>query len=319
MTDEIQRIEVDVAHDGQRLDKFLCEAVAGLSRARVRALLDEGHVRVDGRRQRKGDVVKQGAVVEIHGSAPPQDFDPLADDATGLVVRYLDDAVAVVDKPAGQPTHPLRHDERGTLANQIIARFPETAGVGFHRREPGLLHRLDTDTSGLVVVARTAEAFAALRGASTEGRIEKRYLALVEGRVADEGTVEFPLVPHRKDPKRVEAVTEHVRLRAGTKTHAALTRYRVARALGDFTLLEVSLERAFRHQVRAHLAVIGHPLVGDTLYRGPALPEELGVTLSRHFLHASEVIFAHPVTGEATRVVSPLPDELAKVVSALRG
>ena len=190
MTDEIQRIEVDAAHDGQRLDKFLCEAVAGLSRARVRTLLDEGQVRVDGRRQRKGDVVKQGAVVEIHGNAPPQDFDPLADDAAGLVVRYLDDAVAVVDKPAGQPTHPLRHDERGTLANQIIARFPETAGIGFHRREPGLLHRLDTDTSGLVVVARTAEAFTALRGASTEGRIEKRYLALVEGRVADEGTVD---------------------------------------------------------------------------------------------------------------------------------
>jgi 23S rRNA pseudouridine1911/1915/1917 synthase len=235
--------------------------------------------------------------------------------------------VAVLEKPAGMPAHPLRPDETGTLANVIIARWPATREIGFARREPGLLHRLDTDTSGLVVVAKTAAAFDALRAASRDGKVTKRYLALVEGRVAAEGRVDYPLVPHRKDPKRVEAVTPHVRLRAGTRTHEAQTRYRPVRALsvppaavggipGEYTLVEVELETAFRHQVRVHLATVGHPLVGDVLYRGPDASSELG--LSRHFLHATEVVFTHPGTGEFTRVTSALPKDLAGVLDRLR-
>lgn len=311
-------LTVSDAHAGKRLDRFLVDALPELSRARARDLLDEGQVRVNGRRMRKGDVVAAGDAVVIQGALPPQDFSPLADPSVPFVVRHEDPAVLVVDKPAGVPTHPLRPDEMGTLANGLVARFPETREVGYRKREPGILHRLDTDTSGLVVVARTVGAFDALRESMRGGNTTKRYLALVEGRIAAEGTVEIPLVPHRKDPKRVEAVTEHVRLRAGTKTHPAVTRYRPVRPLGDYTLVEVELESAFRHQVRAHLAVIGHPLVGDTLYRGPRLADDLGVTLNRHFLHASEVVFAHPVTGAETRVTSPLPDDLAAVVGKLR-
>ena len=192
------------------------------------------------------------------------------------------------------------------------------AGVGFHQREPGLLHRLDTDTSGLLLAARNTEAFEELRAATAAEKLEKRYLALVEGRLAGEGVVELPLIPHRKDPKRVEAVTEHVRLRAGVKAHPATTRWRVAKEVGEFTLLEVSLTRAFRHQVRAHLAAIGHPLVGDVLYRGPALPADVAQGLARHCLHASEIHFPHPRTGAPTRVVSPLPDDIAGVIHRLR-
>ena len=316
---DIRRVTVTDEHAGKRLDRFLVEALPELSRARVKTLLDDGRVRVDGKRLRKGDPVSAGAVVEIRGELPQQDFSPREDPSISLVVRYDDPAVVVLDKPAGMPTHPLRPDETGTLANAILARYPETREVGFHLREPGLLHRLDTDTSGLVIVARNKAAFESLRNASKSGEVRKRYLALVEGRVSAEGVVDLPLVPHRKDPRRVEVVTEHVRLRAGTKTHEARTEYRVARALGDFTLLEVEVARAFRHQVRAHLAHIGHALVGDALYRGPSLPEELGVTLTRHFLHASEVVFPHPTSGEPVRVTSPLPDELAQVVGRLRG
>ncbi len=316
--DATKTLSVTAEHAGKRLDRYLVDALPELSRARVRALLDDGAVRVNGRRLRKGDVLAEGDAVVVSGELPQADFTPLADPSVAVVVRHEDAAVVVLDKPAGVPTHPLRPDEKGTLANGIVHAYPETREVGYRRREPGVLHRLDTDTSGLVVVARTAEAFDALRADMKAGKVTKRYLALVEGRVATEGSVDLPLVPHRKDPKRVEVVTEHVRLRAGTKTHEAHTRYRPVRSLGEFTLVEVELESAFRHQVRAHLAVIGHPLAGDRLYRGPALPDDLGAALDRHFLHASEVVFRHPTTGAEVRVTSPLPDDLAAVVGKLR-
>lgn len=317
--DATRRLTIEPRHASQRLDKVLVELLPELSRARVRTLLDEGQVRVNGRRLRKGDPLPEGAEITVEGVLPPQDFSPVPAPEAVLVVRYEDEAVVVLDKPAGMATHPLRPDETGTLANAILGRYPETRAVGFKRREPGLVHRLDTETSGLVMVARTVEAFEAMRVASAEGTVHKRYLALVEGAVMAEGVIDLPMVPHRKDPKRVEVVTEHVRLRAGTRTHPAQTRYRVARSFEGFTLLEVEVERAFRHQVRAHLAVMGMPLVGDALYRGPTLPETLGVTLGRHFLHASEVIFPHPITGAETRATSPLPDDLTAVLGALQG
>jgi len=316
--DASKTLTVTAEHAGKRLDRYLVDALPELSRARVRTLLDGGTVRVNGRRLRKGDPLAEGDTVIVTGEIPQPDFTPLADPGVPIVVRYEDAAVVVLDKPAGVPTHPLRPDEKGTLANGIIAAYPETKDVGYKRREPGILHRLDTETSGLVVVARTVAAFDALRAQMKAGEMQKRYLALVEGVVASEGAVDLPLVPHRKDPKRVEVVTEHVRLRAGTKTHEAHTRYRPARALGEYTLVEVELESAFRHQVRAHMAVIGHPLVGDRLYRGPSLPEDLGLALERHFLHASEVVFRHPVTGAEVRVTSALPDDLAAVVGRLK-
>lgn len=318
---------VETEHAGKRLDRYLVDVVPDLSRARVKAMLDAGQVRVDGRRARKGDAVSAGATIELLAPPPPRDFSPLAEPDLAVTARFEDAAVAVLEKPAGMPTHPLKPDELGTLANAIVARYPETLEIGFARREPGLLHRLDTDTSGLVIVARLPEAFEALRAASRAGNVHKRYLALVEGAVPTEGRVDYPLVPHRKDPKRVEAVTPHVRLRAGTRTHEAQTRYRPVRSFrvptgsvdappGELTLVEVELETAFRHQVRVHLATVGHPLVGDTLYRGPAAPGAMGLT--RHFLHASEVIFPHPRTGAETRVTSPLPDDLAAVLHHLR-
>ena len=309
---------VSAAQAGQRLDRFLVDVTPGLSRARARTILEAGQVRVDGHRVRKGEPLVEGNVVEVTGDLPPQDFPPVATPDVTLVIRYQDADVVVAEKPAGMPTHPLRPDETGTLANALIGHFPEMSGVGFHQREPGLLHRLDTDTSGLLLAARNQEAFEELRAATAGEKLEKRYLALVEGRLAGEGTIELPLVPHRKDPKRVEAVTEHVRLRSAVKPHPATTRWRVASEVGEYTLLEVSLTRAFRHQVRAHLAAIGHPLVGDVLYRGPALPFDISQGLARHCLHASEIHFPHPRTGVMTRVVSALPDDIAGVIHRLR-
>jgi 23S rRNA pseudouridine1911/1915/1917 synthase len=320
-------VKVSEEHAGKRLDRFLVDAVPDLSRSRVKAMIDDGQVKVNRRRARKGDTVAEGNEVEILAPPPPRDFSPIAKDDPSVAVRHEDADVIVIEKPAGLPTHPLRPDEVGTAANVVIARWPETHEVGFSRKEPGLLHRLDTDTSGLLVVCRNAEAFESLRRASREGRVTKRYLALVEGKIAADGRVDYPLVPHRKDPKRVEAVTPHVRLRAGTKTHEAHTRYRPMRTLvtppaasgglqGEYTLIEVELETAFRHQVRVHLSTVGHPLVGDVLYRGPDVSSELG--LHRHFLHATEVMFPAPKDGQIVRVTSPLPKELSNVLDRLR-
>lgn len=312
---------VGAEHVGKRLDRFLVDTIPELSRARVKEMIAAGQVRVNGRRARKGDAVSEGDTVQLLAPPPPRDFTPLAEPELPLVVRHEDDFVVVVEKPAGMPTHPLRPDETGTVANAIVARYPETMNIGFARREPGLLHRLDTDTSGLLIVARLPEAFEKLRAASRQGKIVKHYIALVEGEVVAEGRVDYPLVPHRKDPKRVEAVTPNVRLRAGTRIHPAHTRYRPVRVFRHpempwtYSLLEVEVHVAFRHQVRVHLATIGHPLVGDALYRGPVPPPELG--LSRHFLHASKVVFPHPRTGEETVVRSPLPEDLDGFIKRL--
>jgi 23S rRNA pseudouridine1911/1915/1917 synthase len=318
-TAPFQTLTVEAHHAGARLDKFLVDRVPELSRARVKAMIEGGQVRLDGRRARKGDAVAVGQTVDLLAPPPPRDFDPIADASITLSVLYEDADVIVVDKPSGMPTHPLQPSELGTAANAIIAKYPETAGVGFARREPGLLHRLDTDTSGVLVVARNQKAFDSLRNASHNAKVHKRYVALVEGSVPAEGRVDYPLVPHRKDPRRVEAVTPHVRLRAGTRTFDAHTRYKPTRSIRTkdamFTLVEVEVETAFRHQVRVHLATVGHPLYADTLYKGP--PPVGNVRLDRHFLHASEVAFAHPSDGRIVTVKSPLPNDLSAALAAL--
>lgn len=314
-----QTLTVEPHHAGARLDKFLIDRIPELSRARVKVMIDGGQVRVDGRRARKGDALRAGQTVELLAPPPPRDFDPIADGSIALSVLYEDTDVVVIDKSAGIPTHPLKPTELGTVANAIIARYPECAGVGFARREPGLLHRLDTDTSGTLIVARNQKAFDALRNASREGKVHKRYIALVEGAVPAEGRVDYPLVPHRKDPRRVEAVTPHVRLRAGTRTFEAHTRYKPTRTIRTkdsvFTLIEVEVETAFRHQVRVHLAAVGHPLYADALYKGP--PAAPNVRLNRHFLHASEVSFAHPSDGRIVTARSPLPNDLSAALAAI--
>lgn len=318
-TAPFQTLTVEAHHAGARLDKFLVDRVPELSRARVKAMIEGGQVRLDGRRARKGDAVNPGQTVELLAPPPPRDFDPIADSSIALTVLYEDADVVVIDKPSGMPTHPLQPTELGTAANAIIAKYPECAGVGFARREPGLLHRLDTDTSGALIVARNQKAFDALRNASRDGTVHKRYLALVEGSVPAEGRVDYPLVPHRKDPRRVEAVTPHVRLRAGTRTFDAHTRYKPTRTIrtkdAAFTLVEVEVETAFRHQVRVHLATVGHPLYADSLYKGP--PAAANVRLDRHFLHASEVSFAHPSDGRIVTVKSPLPNDLSAALAAI--
>jgi 23S rRNA pseudouridine1911/1915/1917 synthase len=297
--------------DGERLDKAAAKLAANLSVARVKRAIDEGQVRVNGRRRAKGASVAEGETITIaRDQVLSPDSPAMADPDAALVVRFESKTVIVADKPAGQPTAPLKPSERGTLANALVGKYPELAGIGYSPREPGILHRLDTNTSGLVIVARTADAFAALREALQDGRIEKKYVLVCKSEgLADEGTIAHPLANHPKDHRRVLACV-HPRDVMRNAPRQASTSYRVLRRGDEYALVEATVARALRHQIRVHFAAIGHPLVGDALYG--STDTSLG---NRHALHASAVAFAGADEASAFDVESPLPPELAALIS----
>ncbi len=289
----VVRVEPDAA--GERLDKLLVARVPGLGRRRAADLFRAGAVRVGARVANKGELAVAGTeiYVELGGDDVPEPEPELS-----LSVRLETPRLLVVDKPAGQPTAPLAPGERGTLAGALIGHYPELRGVGYRAREPGLLHRLDTETSGLVIVARDADAFQRLRRALVAGRIDKRYLAIVaSAELPDHGVVDEP----------IEADPQHARrVRVGRGGRRRTTEFSVVQRGAAWTLLELRVSRAYRHQIRAHLAFIGHPIAGDARYGGPPLPA-LG---TRHALHASYAAWSgdDSVPGFAER--SPLPADL---------
>ncbi|AKT42645.1 RluA family pseudouridine synthase [Chondromyces crocatus] len=301
---------------GSRLDKLLVQLVPGLGRAAAKRLFDEGRVRVvapertgRGRVASKGDVAAAGEVIEL-------DLEP--DDASGAAIPEPDAPLQVilerhdlviVDKPAGMPTAPLKPGERGTLANALVGHYPEMANIGFSSREPGLCHRLDTETSGLVLAARTAKAFAALVNALKEARLDKRYLLICQsGDLPEIGAIEIPLAPHPKDRRRVYPCI-HPRDVIRYEPRPATTTYRRVALAGLWELVEARAPKAMRHQIRAHFAAIGHPLAGDTLYGGPAAPG-----LERHALHAEYIAWAGSAEVPAFTARSPLPPDMQAIV-----
>ena len=293
---------------GQRLDRWLCALLPGLGRAGSRRLIEGGDVRVNGRRAPAGArlasgdrvVLREQAEAERAGatvSAQPEPELPLN-------VCYEDAHLVVVDKPAGMPSHPLRAHERGTLAGALLARYPEMAAVGYGPAQAGLVHRLDTDTSGLVLAARDSETFAALRGQLTREVIDKRYLALCAGRPPAPSEQHAWLLAH--GPR--------VRVRLAPFPGGQPIRSELLHAIsrGAYSLVCVRVHRARRHQIRAHLAALGHPIAGDARYGGPAL-----AGLGHHFLHASELRLLHPHTGATLQLQAELPAELRVLWDAL--
>jgi 23S rRNA pseudouridine1911/1915/1917 synthase len=286
---------------GRRLDVVLGEAL-GLSRARIKALFDAGAVRVNGRRPRKGDRALQGARVDVE-LAEAQAL--VAEPALPLAVLFEDAWLVAVDKPAGQPSHPLKPGETSTVANALFARYPEVAEAGGQPREGGLVHRLDVETSGVLLAARDRGTWEAVRKLFSQRAVDKRYWALVSGPIADEGSIELRL--RHKGESRVEAAMD-----GGESGREALSEFRVLRRAGEFTLVEVRIVTGVLHQVRAHLAAIGAPVVGDARYGGRELPG-----LTRFFLHARALGLTHPTTHQLLRIESPLPEELTETLHAL--
>lgn len=294
---------VEPTGEGERLDVWVAKAL-GLSRAQVKAIAEGSGIRVDGRRAKRGDRVTAGSKVTLEWeetslAAVPS---PLTSSGTPLelVVLFEDAALIAIDKPARVPSHPLRPGETGTVANALVARFPEVASASDDPREGGLCHRLDVETSGVLLAARTREAWSAMRDAFGRRAVDKRYWALVTGPLADEGDIDLPLRHAPRHPDRVEPV-----IGGGDDAREAISRFRVLARQGIHSLVEVQILTGVLHQVRAHLAAIGAPLVGDTRYGGRAEPP-----LDRFFLHARSLGFTHPATDAPVTVESPLPPEL---------
>lgn len=294
--------EVSTEEEGERLDRILVRRIPELGRKAAATLFRAGAVRVDGRRAPKA--FQPAAAQRVAVTLPEPDAAQAVPGPLDVLLERPD--LVVVNKPAGQPTAVVRPGESGALVNALLARYPEMVGVGFGPREPGIIHRLDTQTSGVVVAARNVTAFQRLRSALESGALTKRYLALVaSGRIPDAGTVTAWLGPHRRNRKKVAVYpSEH------PGTRFTRSEYRVLARGPCWTLLEVTAPSAYRHQIRAHLAAAGHPIAGDTLYGG--VDAGLG---GRHALHASFVGCAAEGV-ESFQVSAPLPADLESLLRA---
>ncbi len=294
-----QSFEVETANAGERLDRWLAQHVDGVGRRGASELCAARRVLVNGRAAAKAQRLAAGDVVSLLEDASAS---VAVEQDAPLDVRLERAELVVVNKPAGQATAPLEAGERGTLAGALLARYPEMRGIGHRAREPGLLHRLDTQTSGLVLAARTAEAFVTLSQALEAEQLQKRYLAIVEDRsLPAAGTIELALAVEPRGSGRVVALDEP---REGARLRRSA--FQTLERRGGLALVAVSVERAFRHQVRVHLAASGWPIAGDRMYGGrmaPALGE-------RHALHASYVAWAGDARVAAFTVESALPEDL---------
>jgi 23S rRNA pseudouridine1911/1915/1917 synthase len=286
------RIELRVSEQaaGTRLDRFLAAPLG--SRARAQSLIDAGRVRVDGALVPKRHLVATGEAIEIDDTAPESGLVP--DHEASFEVAYEDEHLLVVDKPAGVVVHPARGHSAGTLAQALAGR----AAGGEEPWRAGIVHRLDRDTSGLLVVAKNDVVHRALKSLLSQRRLRREYLALVDGHPpARSGTIDAPIGRHRRDRKLMSIDSDQPR---EARTHFELERLEPTTAL-----LRVVLETGRTHQIRVHLAAIGHPVCGDPQYGSRG---RFGLT--RQFLHAARLAFVHPVTGEEIDVRSELPADL---------
>jgi 23S rRNA pseudouridine1911/1915/1917 synthase len=287
------RIRVPQAAAGTRLDRFLAEPLG--SRARAQSLIDAERVRVDGRVRQKRHALQPGEVIEVSQASAPAQAQAAAALQAPFTVAYQDEHLLVVDKPAGVVVHPARGHWTGTLAQAL-------SGIGAGGEEAwraGIVHRLDRETSGLLVVAKDDAVHRALKSALADRRLRREYVALVDGRPsARTGTIDAPIGRHRRERARMSIDTDEPR--------EARTHFEIESMLSSASLLRVVLETGRTHQIRVHLAAIGHPVCGDPQY---GVAGRYG--LSRQFLHAQRLAFMHPVTGEELDIRSPLPEDLA--------
>jgi 23S rRNA pseudouridine1911/1915/1917 synthase len=293
----VARARVDESGAGARVDHAVAEAVPGLGVAGARRLVAAGGVRVDGRVARKGERLMVGQVLEIdEGAARAREASRVEPDSTLAVAwLYVDDMLVAIDKPPGVPSHPLAPGERGTAANAIVARFPECATASPDAREGGLVHRLDNETSGVLLAARGRDAWEALRATLRAPDCVKTYLAEVAGAPPERGVETAPI-------GRAGRRGGHVRVGAGRALLAARTEWEVVERRGATALVRARLQAGRAHQVRAHLAAAGFPIVGDAVY-GVAAP---GATPGLR-LHAHTIAFVHPRTRAPLLIEAPPP------------
>ncbi len=330
---DTQTMVVPAEAAGQRLDHFLATQLDGVSRSRVQLLVDQGDVLLDGAHPKSSHKLRGGEQIVITGQPHPAPLKAEAEDIP-LHIVYEDDDLAVIDKPAGMMVHAgAGHTDearsRGTLVNALLFHFRALSSTGGDLR-PGIVHRLDKETSGLIIVAKNDRAHTKLASQFSGREVHKTYIALVQGAVErDKGTITATIA---RDPVRRTRMTT----RPSENARSAVSHYEVVKRLttrfGKFTLVRVRIETGRTHQIRVHMASLGHPVVGDTLYgaagqlseqqaagspaaRRKKAPERL--RLGRNFLHAARLEFKHPITGKALQFESPLPPVLVDFLAHL--
>ena len=290
-------------HIGLRLDRFLVSMLDNTSRTTIQQLIHSGDVLVNGQSSKSGYALREGDEIQIHQLTPVQSVSNLTPQSLPLDIVYEDDDLWVINKQAGLVVHPALGHSHDTLLNALLAYYPDLQDIESER--PGIVHRLDRDTSGLIIVAKNLPTQSALIEQMKRHEIIKRYLALVEGIVSlDHGSIDAPI---GRDPRNRQkmAIT-------ATGSRDAVTHFRVLERFQRHTLLLLQLETGRTHQIRVHLQAIGHPIFGDPTYGSghthPTIP------LSRQFLHASQLIFTHPTTGQPLELEAPLPPDLEDVL-----
>lgn len=310
------RFTVDPGEEGLRLDLFLAKKEPGLSRTQIQRAVAEGMVLVNGRPIKAGRRVKAADTVAIRiPAAKPSGVMP---EAIPLTILYEDSSLLVIDKPAGMVVHPVAGHTGGTLVNALLHHCRDLSGIGGVLR-PGIVHRLDKGTSGLLIVAKSDAAHWGLAGQFKRREVKKTYLALVYGNPRiDGGRIEAAVGRHPTDRKRMST--------ASRRGRSAVTRWRVRERFGVAALLEIDIETGRTHQIRVHLTDLGYPVVGDRIYGGAgrirsvedaALRARMKA-LDRQALHAWRLSFIHPATGEALRFSSPPPEDIASLCTFLR-
>lgn len=299
----------------RRLDVLLAKKLSDVSRSQIKKWIDRGLVTVNSRKMKSGYLLKPDDRIRVE--IPPQEETILRPEEIPLSILYEDDDMVVVDKPSGLTVHPAAGVKSGTLVNALLFRFKELAEMGDAAR-PGIVHRLDKLTSGLLVVAKNPVAHKSLVDQFKARRVKKEYIALVYGRVEQEaGTIDLAIGRDPFDRKKISPRARRAR--------SAVTHYEVVERLPGFTLLRVRLQTGRTHQIRVHLSSIGHPVVGDTVYGSKAFntiqnpaKRNAVIGLKRYFLHAASLAFSHPRTGAPLVFRSPLPAELVGLLTLLR-
>ncbi len=301
----VQRVVSDI-ESGKRLDALLAAEEGIPSRSLAQKLIEGGLVKVNGRETDKHYKVREGDLIDY--TVPPPRKLVVQPENIPLDIRYEDADIIVLSKPPGMVVHPSYGHYSGTLVNALLAHTKDLSGIGGVLR-PGIVHRLDKDTSGLMLIAKNDFAHRALSRQLKERKVRRSYLALVHGRFREpEGTIEAPIgrsVRHRKKMAVHAPVARE-----------AISRYRVLKEIGDCTLVEVSLETGRTHQIRVHMAYAHHPVIGDPVYGYRKEKNALG--LKRQFLHAYRLRFAHPRTGEEMEFVDELPEDLTAALEKLK-
>ncbi len=291
----------------ERLDKFVTRSLGHLSRTKIQTLIDGGYILVNGRPARAHTRLERGDQVSV--TEPASEAIPTSEDITPpLDVVWEDEQIIVVNKPAGMVVHPAPGHERGTLVDALLARHLPLAtdAAASLQQRPGIVHRLDKDTSGLLIVAKTPDALMQLTKQFQAHTITKRYLALLEGHLpVKEGAIEAPIGRHQRHRQRMTITAQHGR--------QAQTLFWIEREFSHFSLARIQIITGRTHQIRVHFAAIGHPVAGDPIYGHQQSPKP-----PRLFLHAAEIGFIHPTTHQEVTLTSPLPQDLQTFLATLQ-